>query len=249
MLRLLVVLMTASFMLGCNQGNERLAEKARIEGKESATAELQAQLDAKDQLIEKARAEGKAAAEAELATQNSNLEIRSKEMEADLAQRHRFYQAVAGTYEGDLQTAQGKFKVRLKVVPTVAPYVLSRTRLLEEVAFDINNLHFNVQVVEWNPANPLSGVGCRVEGIRPDLNRGEFVITKDTCPSLYVLKLSDGKSGAMDEPKPDEINVRSGELAREAQEGKLDEVVEIRGEKQPTTNPTIYSFKAKRLTQ
>src|SRR3989338_7944670 len=92
------------FILGCSQGDERLAEKARIEGRETAMAELQVQSENIELLLQRARAEARAQAEAELNTQNDNLTEKSQQMEADLATRQLFYQAIRGTYEGALRT-------------------------------------------------------------------------------------------------------------------------------------------------
>lgn len=272
------VLALAVFAVGCNQGDERLIEKARIEGKESAKAELQAQLDAKDQLVEKARAEatatakaelqaqienidlltqkaraeGKAQAEAELAAQNGNLATKAQQMEADLANRHLFYQAARGTYEGSLTTERGEFKVRITLVPSLPPFLGTRTRQLEEIASDINNLYFNAQVVQWNPANRLSSVGCRVENLRPDTNKGELSIAATSCPNLYQLKIADEEvervSTEATGAKPDG-KVLAREVATSIREGRIAEVTEIRGEVHPTTNASIYSLVVKRTSR
>jgi hypothetical protein len=174
------VLGFALFGAGCGQGNERLEEKARIEGRASSEAGIQAE--------------------------NQNLAQRSAAMESDLAERHRFYQAVEGTYEGELQTEQGVFQIRLTMVPSLYPYHLGRVRQLEEVAADLNNLYFNAQVVQWNRANPLSAVGCRVTGVRPNLVDGEITIASESCPNLYSLRISDQVRGTDDDgPSSSEI--------------------------------------------
>lgn len=277
-MRLLLVLLLASFFVGCDQGNDRLAEKARIEGREQALAEIKAQIDEKDKLIEKARnegravaeaelkaqvdnidlitqkarAEGRAAAEAELNATNANLAYKAGLMEEDLATRQLFYRAVRGTYEGALSTESGEFKIRITLVPSIPPYVVPRVRQLEEITHDINALYFNAQVVQWNPSNKLSAVGCRVENIRPDIIRGEIQIASKDCPNLYLLKIADVETAkALNQangkiPSDSEL---SAAVAESIREGKMSELPEIRGEVHPSTNASIYSLTVKRASR
>lgn len=269
------------FTAGCDQGDERLAEKARIEGKEQAKAEMQAQLDNQALLLEKARTEGKAVAQAELQAQienlelvvqraraegraqaeaeinagNANLAAKAQLMEADLASRHLFYQALKGTYEGGLATERGEFKVRITLVPSLPPMTYNRTRQLEEITSDLNNLYFHAQVLQWNPANRLSSVGCRVENIRPDVNKGEIAIASSNCPNLYKLRIVDPEAErAVDDARAARTEERptskEPEVARATagaiRDGKILEVAEIRGEVHPTTNAAIYTLSVKR---
>ena len=268
----------ALFTVGCNQGDERLAEKARIEGKEQAKAEMQAQLDNQAALLEKARAEGKAVAQAELQAQvenidlvvqraraegraqaeaeinagNANLEAKAQLMEADLATRHLFYQALKGTYEGGLATERGEFKVRITLVPSLPPATYARSRQLEEITSDLNNLFFHAQVLQWNPANRLSSVGCRVENIRPDINKGEIAIASSNCPNLYKLKIADPEAERSvtteENPSPKAPEVASATAAA-IRDGKISELAEIRGEVHPTTNASIYRLSVKRASE
>lgn len=308
---LLLVLLIGFSLVGCsNQGDDRLAEKAKIEGREQAKQELQAQLDAKDQLVEKARAEGKAQAEeqlkvqidnvdklkkksyaegkataeaeyatqkenvgflierarnegkaqaeAQLKTQNDNLAKKAQEMEADLALRNKFYQAVRGTYEGNLATERGNFKIRITLIPSLPPYDSGRTRTLEEVTADLINLYFNAQVMQWNPENQLGAVGCRVERIRPDITTGEISIASEACKNLYSIKLS----GVLDQ-KTNKLTSGDGSIS-DSEEGKkklsrtiaagikkgtLNSVPVITGKLQPTTNAQGYQFSAERVEQ
>lgn len=257
-----------SFLVGCGQGDDRLKEKARLEGTETAEAQIQAQIDNIDKLKELAREEGKANAEAELhaqldsldllkqrakeegrasveaeiEVQYANLAVRAREMEADLALRQRFYQAVKGTYEGDLATEAGSFKVRFNLVPSLPPYVIERTRQLEEIVADINNLYLNVQVVQWNPKNTLSAVGCRFQQIRPDLSKGELNLNSENCPNFYQLRLLDTLSGMKREAK----GRSSQDLAQAIRDGELSEILHLGGELHPTTNAAVYSFQISR---
>lgn len=268
--------LTAAILTGCNQGDERLVEKAKLEGKAQAEAELQAQLDAQPQLIEKARLEGKAQAEEEMKVQldnmdfliqrarlegraqaeeeikgqNANTEEKARHLETDLFNRHLFYRAVQGTYEGAMTTDRGKFRIRVTFVPSLPPYLGTRSRQLEEIISDINNLTFSAQVNLWNPSNPLSSVGCRIEGIRPDFNRGTISMASEGCPNVYLLSVGDAtiaksvKDSTGKDPSASEV---AGEVARNIQAGKLTNVPQIQGELRPTTNANIYAISLQRL--
>lgn len=220
------------------EGLQQLAEKARAEGRAQAEAELQVQIENQQKLIEKARAEGRATAEAELAVQNGNLSRRAAEMEEDLARRQRFFQSVRGTYEGTMATDQATFNIRMTLVPSLPSYTAGRTRTLEELTYDLTNLYFNVQVVQWNPKNNLSAVGCRVQFVRPDIVNGVLQIASENCPNFYSIKLSD--SNAPD-AKPDAV-------ATNARDGRLSSVPELKGEVQPTTNAAVYKFTAAKVS-
>jgi hypothetical protein len=263
---------------GCNQGDERFEEKARIEGKAQAQAELQAQLDNLEKKVEIARAEGKAQAQAELQAQvdnldlvvqraraegraqaeaeinagNANLAAKAQLMEADLASRHLFYQAVKGTYEGTLPTERGEFRVRITLVPSLPPATYARSRQLEEITSDLNNLYFHAQILQWNPANRLSSVGCRIENIRPDINKGEIAVASSNCPNLYKLRIADPESERAvrteENPSPKDPEV-SGATAASIRDGKITELAEIRGEVHPTTNASIYTLSVKRISR
>ncbi len=261
--------------LGCNGGGEdRLTEKTKLEAMVAAKAELEAQLAAKDQLIEKARnegraaaeeeikvqmenmdllvakarAEGKAAAEAEIMSQNANQKEKAAAMEADLATRQLFYQAIAGTYEGKLKTPTAEFEVRLILAASLPPYLNPRVRQLDEITSDLNNLSLKAQIVQWNKANSMTAVGCRIENIRPDLSRGVFTIASESCPNTYLLRVSDEKilqgfQAAGAKPTVAEI---SKEVAEQVLAGKKAKVSEIQGELHPSTNAVVYPLAVKR---
>lgn len=204
-----------------------------------------------DRLVEKASIEGTATARTQIEAENENLRRRSREMEDDLARRQRFYQAVAGTYEGALETDQGTFSMRIVLVPSLPPYRSERVRLPEEIASDLNNLYLNAQIVQWNPANPLSATGCRVEAIRPDLGRGEIQIATNNCPNLYSVYLSADVAIRAGRSGPDLGRTRelSSELARNLLEGRSVSVSQLLGQVKPTTNPAVYRFALGRVEE
>ncbi len=225
-LRSTPLFLVAMVATGCMQGVERLEEKARIEGQAQSDVETRAA--------------------------NANLAAKARLMEADLAGRHQFYQAVKGIYEGGLTTERGEFKVRITLVPSFVPVTYERTRQLEEITADLNNLDFSAQVIQWNPANPLSAVGCTVENIRPDIFHGEISIVSSSCPNLYKLTIGDGEA-KQSGTDPEAQSLRDKELSRKTaagiRDGKIVEVSEIRGEVYPSTNASVYSLTVHRIVE
>lgn len=217
--KLIVSFLALALLAGCQSDNQQLADKAAIEAGEASRKQVE--------------------------TENR----RATEMEKDLAQRHRFYQAVAGTYEGTLQTDQGDYQMRVTLVPSLPVYKAERTRRPEEVASDLNNLYFNAQLIQWNPASPLSATGCRIEQIRPDLLKGEINIASSNCPSFYSIRISDERETKGE--KPDSGHERKKDRAREVAtsvlEGKIESVPQIFGQMRPTTNPTVFPFSLVRV--
>lgn len=191
---------------------------------------------------------GKYNAEGDLEVQNE----RALQMEADLSRRHRFYQALKGTYDGDLKTTQGLFKIRMTLVPSLPPYPVDakRIRTIEEVTADLTGLYFNAQIVQWEQTNPLSSVGCRIEGIRPDMTRGEIFIASENCPNFYGLLLSDGvitidtsEAGVLQEEQT------AVDIAAALIEGKITRISQLRGKVRPTTHAATYDFLVDRTAQ
>ncbi|MEW6057107.1 MAG: hypothetical protein AB1540_10875 [Bdellovibrionota bacterium] len=167
---------------------------------------------------------------------DEDVAIRVQEMEADLAKRHAFYSAAAGTYEGSFKISSTDYKIRLTFVPSLPPYTANRIRTIEEVTSDLTNLYFNVQVVQWNPKNNLSSVGCRIQSVRPDLVNGKINIASESCPNFFALELFDGRNP----------QIKSQTIAAEIRKGDAKEAQGVRGEIRPTTNASIFSFTATR---
>ncbi len=161
-MKTIFMLILLSFsVISCSKGDERLKEKARIEG---------------DTLRD---------------VENNNLALKAEIMEKDLARRHLFYQAIKGNYEGTIKTNVGTFNIRITLTPSLPPIRVNRVRQLEEISSDLNNLMLNTQVVQWDSNSSISAVGCRVSNIRPDVEKGALAISHESCPNLYLIKIAD----------------------------------------------------------
>lgn len=111
-------------------------------------------------------------------------------MENDLSERFDFYEANSGHFEGWLIDGGTKYKIRLALYPNLPRYTGTRQRSQQEVQADLTNLALNAQITQWNPNTPSASVGCRLEGLRPDLTTGELNIISASCPSSYFLVLN-----------------------------------------------------------
>ncbi len=134
----------------------------------------------------RARAEEEAGTE----VQNKNNAQKAARMEVELSNWHNYYKAITGTYEGDISTDTGPYKIRVTFVPSILPYSGKRVRELSEIESDINNLFFFVDVVQWNPSVEGSGVPCSAT-VKPDIYTGSIIIKRaNDCPNSYQIYLS-----------------------------------------------------------
>lgn len=208
MLKAILFSALAVLTVACGNDNKRLKEKSRMEG-ETLTG-----------------------------VENNNLAAKAAAMEIDLARRHRFYQAVKGTYEGTLTGPEGSFKVRITMSPSLAPISVTRTRQLEEIASDLNNLMMNTKASQWDPGSTLSSVSCIVSDIRPDIEKGEITIAKEGCQNFYSLKIADAGT-----------NAAPSDLAQLVLKGDILSIQSIEGRIQPATNAAIYRFTAYKIEE
>ncbi|MGZ3775528.1 MAG: hypothetical protein ACXVCY_16000 [Pseudobdellovibrionaceae bacterium] len=139
-----------------------------------------------DRLTEKAKLEGKAGMEGQIEYQNQ----RSKEVERDLERKYALYAALEGSYDGVLTTERGEFQVRLTMVPNLSKLKMNRQRTSEEIIYDLNTLSMNTQIIQWRPNSPNSAIGCMVNQVRPDFARLSLAIASETCPSFYKFELT-----------------------------------------------------------
>lgn len=156
----LIAIMVSLSACGPKQGNDRLSEKAKLEGK----AGLEGQVEYQNQ--------------------------RSKEIERDLERKYNLYASLEGSYEGVLTTERGEFEIRLTMVPSLSKLKMNRQRTVEEIIYDLNALSMNTQIIQWRPNSPNSAIGCMVNQVRPDFNRLSLAIASESCPSLYQFNLS-----------------------------------------------------------
>lgn len=218
-MKVLFALVISSLFISCSKDDGRMKKKAATE----ATSTSQSQVR----------------------VENENLRLKAEKMEKDLTRRHRFYQAVKGMYEGQINTSFGTFNIRLTFTPSMAPIAHTRVRQLEEIASDLNNLTMNAQILQWDPKNDATAIGCRVSDIRPDIEKGTLSISTESCPNLYSISITERSyQGTMSENSS-----YARDLSQQLLNGDLSEVDSIVGTVQPSTNAAIFRFVADKVVE
>lgn len=158
-------------------------------------------------------------------------DLRAREMERDLAERQRFYEAISGVYLGEIRTEAGVFRIRL-YWSTTLPAVpqSSRVRSWEELASDLTQLTLAVQIVQVSQSRGAMGVACTVEGVRPDLVRGVIQVVSKECQSSYVFRIA-------------ETSQQAFEFARRILTGDGSPVLELFGEVYPGSQVGHYPLR------
>lgn len=196
-------------------------------------------------LKKKAALEAETTSQSQVRVENANQSAKAEQMEKDLIRRHRFYQAVKGIYEGSISTSFGNFSIRFTLTPSLAPMNHNRVRQLEEIAADLNNLSLNAQILQWDPRNTATAIGCRVSGIKPDIEKGTFAISTESCPNLYQISITERSySGTSSENTS-----MAKKIAEQILEGDLVDIDSIVGTVQPSTNATIFKFVAIKIEE
>lgn len=193
---------------------------------------------AEEKLIEKTQVQAKE----EIRAQNENLEAWSGKLEADLEKRRLFISAVVGTYEGELPINGKTYMIRFKIIPTIPDYLVTRTRTLSELEYEIQNLNLNIHILQWNPSTRYSAVGCVFENVRPDLKAGRLNLVGESCKNTYDLYISDGTADENIIFENEAINVVNLIYSK-----RIDQVNELNGFFQSSSDSKIYKLKVKRI--
>ena len=215
----------AIFMLGaCSKGgDERLKERADIESRK--------------------------AAENSVLSENENLANRAQRNEARLAHRQKFFTAVKGFYEGSFVLAGEKHRIRITLTPTVFPLPDTTVRHPDEVTHDLEKLNFGIQVQQWLEGSTLSGGGCSVEGLNPDLKNGNLQLISGACGSLF-LAISDKsllESTTPREQYAESIDILAPKLVSKIFDGVISSIPAIAGFTQSNANAETVYFIAERV--
>ena len=191
-----------------------------------------------DSTKERAAAEQEGASKVE----NDNLAKKAAAMEQDLAKRHNFYASIEGEYEGSMRVDHVTFKIKFTFARGIPPYTDSRVRQLSEIENDLNNLFFYMQVVQWHPDDQPTAVGCRISGLKPNMDDGTIAVASTDCPNLYTIFLSEGGSTAF----TDKVT-KAKTVAQKVKSLTLKDVPFLLGTVQPSSNAAKYYFSVKKL--
>lgn len=186
----------------------------------------------------------RAAAEQEANTkvENDNLAQKAQQMEKDLAERHYFYSALEGEYQGNLKVSNENYKIKFVFARSIPPYTGDRIRQLSEIENEINNLFFYIQIIQWHPSDQATAVGCRVSGIRPNRDDGTLTVASAECPNLYTVFIAENLEASV----KDKIK-EAKQTVEKLKQYQIQSVDFLTGTIQPSSNAGKYSFSVKKL--
>lgn len=157
-MRFFIGILVSFLIVGCsNQGDDRLKEKAGIEGREQA--EQQRKIE----------------------------EERSKQMERDLAKRQNFFRALEGMYEGVISETNVKVRlVFTPNRPIYFPDGRVRTNEeVADDLLNLNfEVYVSLQFLDIPEAPPSD---CLIADVKPDLVRGFIKVSssESECPNRF----------------------------------------------------------------
>ncbi len=214
--KLFLLLFMMLSFVGCSDGEEGLKEQTVIQSQEEINA------------------------------QNQNIEEWAQKLQGDLDKRRAFISAVEGEFEGTFSVKESPYMIRVLISPTIPDYDVDRSRTLAELEYELQNLNLNIQIMQWNPDNQLSAVGCVLQDIKPDLKKGILNLISEGCSNTFQIFLSE-EQGDEDEIEEQDISIQSRNMADHIRNGTVDYVQDFKGKLRSSSNAMIYSFSLTRI--
>ncbi|MBS1960189.1 MAG: hypothetical protein JST80_12000 [Bdellovibrionales bacterium] len=189
---------------------------------------------------------------AEVSTKQFEAEQQAKaglveKMERDLARRNRFYEGVAGMYEGKAVDQSTAYKFQIRLIPDHVVLPTDRVRMQEEVAADLEKLSFTVQLGLFRAGSAIADVACQVSGINPDIENGRIQFAPSECGAYFLIQIGDNTISPSS--RTNEIVDRSRDLSRGLMSGRTQQISILNGIIQPKTAGTSMSFSVERIGQ
>jgi len=126
----------------------------------------------------------------ELEVENENSKRKAMQLEEDLSRKQRHFSALKGVYEGTLIADDKKeFKTEIILVPSLPPYEAGRVRTIEELATDLNNLYFTVQIAITNKQTETTTMNCLFTQVKADYDGGRMNVASEGCYGLFFINL------------------------------------------------------------
>lgn len=214
MKKILILTFTIISLVSCSKGgDDRLAEQENIRSKEQINA------------------------------QNENQKEWAEKMEKDLNERKYFIKAVEGTFTGDLNVDEIDFLIKAELSPSIPIAFSDRTRTLEEINYELENMALNLHVKLENPRVSNSAVSCTIEGYKPDIEKGLIKIISESCKNIFKLMLSDD----LDQIDRSALSNRARTLARSARSNEISQIDILSGVFESSVSIKEYQFKLKRI--
>lgn len=176
--------------------------------------------------------------------ENDNLAEKAQKMESDLAERHYFYGALEGEYQGTIKVDKDTYNISITFTRSIPPFIGDRVRQLSEIENDLNNLFFNVLIVQWHPSDQKTGVPCRASGIKPNMTDGVVVVTPSSsdCSNQYSIYIAENFENVLKDKFKE-----AKKVAEKLKQHQIQSVPVLTGSIQLSTIASKYSFSAKKL--
>ena len=194
-----------------------------------------AQPDGNDRLKEKADIEAE--------SDQNRTDQKALEMEARLARQQRFYEGVAGVYEGEWRADKQTFRVRFVLTPSIPAYTGNRIRSMDEITFDLTNLTLSVEeTMTWKLKNGEEfSDGCNYSLLKPRTDSGFIQVSNSECKLTFVLSVGSAgvdKSGSVTEMRE--------AISRKLLDGEIDRIDDFRVEKRSVYQSGSDTFNVRR---
>lgn len=181
-------------------------------------------------------------AQEQLQAQNENQKQWAEKMELDLNKRKYFLKAIKGEFEGELNIKGTLFTITAKFLPSIPVQFSDRTRTLEEINYEIQNLSLNLNVKIENPSVDNSASSCTIEGYKPDIANGVIAVLSESCKNIFNLAIAD----SLDELSINEASEAAYKLSNEVTSGQLERVDFFDGFFESSVSSKQYRLKLKR---
>lgn len=213
MKKTMILAITLLSIVGCSKGgDERIAEQENIRSREQINA------------------------------QNENNREWADKMEKDLNKRKYFIKSIEGTFTGDLTVEEIDFVIKAMISPSIPISFSDRTRTLQEINYELENMAINLHIKLENPRVSNSAVSCTIEGYKPDVDKGMINIISESCKNIFKLLLSDDLN-QLDR----EILYRdASELARDVKQNNISQIDILSGFFESSVSTKEYQFKLQR---
>lgn len=194
-----------------------------------------AQPDGNDRLKEKADIEAE--------SDQRRTDQKAVELEERLARQQRFFQGVAGVYEGEWRAEKQTFRVRFVVTPSLPAYTGDRVRSMEEITYDLTNLTLSVEeTTSWRLRNGEEfSDGCNYTLLKPRTDSGFIQVSNSECKLTFVLSVGSASASKA----TDVIQIRE-KISRKLLDGEIDRVDDFRVEKRSVYQSTSDIFNVRR---
>ena len=140
-------------------------------------------------------------AEIEASGSQNAIDKKAKGMEQGLLRQQRFFQGMAGTYEGKFKTASSSFHVTVIITPSIAVYQGERIRNIDEITYDLTNLTFNIEdrVAAIEPGKNDIMIGSSFSKIKPLVDAGYIYAQDVGYPISLIISPVSGRGEILKE--------------------------------------------------